>query len=220
MFELIEKGGQLMWLLLACSVISLAVALERFVHFTRCGLDVGDFMQGIALLVRDGRIDEALRESRAAPGPVPRVVQAALTRPFLPRAELRDVVKEAGQLEVARIENHLPVLATVALAAPLIGFLGTVLGLIDTFVQVSEVTGYATPVQLSRGVYQSLVTTASGLVVGVPSYIAFSYLATRARHLMHDMERAGIETLNLIADARTAGVFDTDPGVPGTGDAS
>lgn len=115
---------------------------------------------------------------------------------------------------MARLENHLPVLATVALVAPLIGFLGTLLGLIDTFVQVSEVTGYATPVQLSRGVYQSLVTSAGGLAIGVPSYIMFAYLSVRARHLMHDMERAGIETLNLVADARATGVIGADAGSP------
>ena len=206
MFELIDKGGQLMWLIMACSVVAFAVALERFLHFLRCGLDVGDFMKGIALLVSENRVEEALRESRAAPGPVARVVQAALSRPHLPRSEMRDVVREAGQIEVARLENHLPVLATIAMVAPLIGFLGTLLGLIDTFIQVSEVTGYATPVELSRGVYQSLITSAGGLAVAVPSYILFAYLATRAKHLMHDMERAGIETINLLCDSRAAAV--------------
>jgi biopolymer transport protein ExbB len=207
MFELIDKGGQLMWLLLGCSIVALAVAVERLFFYHRATVHVGELLQGIGRLVADGRLDEALRESRAAPGPVARVLQSALMRPFLPRAELRDVVQEAGQLEVGRLETHVPVLSTIAVCAPLIGLLGTILGLVDAFVQVSEVHGYATPVQLSRGVYRSLVTTAGGLVVGVPAYILYTYVVARARHLMHDMERAGIEVVNLIMDARQAGIL-------------
>jgi len=198
-----------MWLLLGCSVVALAVAVERLFYYHRATLRVGEFLQGVGRLVSEGRVDEALRESRAAPGPVARVVQAALRRPRLPRSDLRDVVQEAGQLEVNRLESHLPVLSAIALTAPLIGLLGTILGLVDSFVQVSEVMGYATPVQLSRGVYESLVTTAGGLAVGVPATIFYIYLSARARQLMHDMERAGIEMLNLITDAREAGKFET-----------
>ena len=193
-----------MWLLLGCSVVAMAVAAERLIYYHRATLNVRELLQGVAKLVVEGRFEEALRESRAAPGPVARVIQAALQRPFLPRRDLRDVVQEAGQLEVGRLESHLPVLSTIALTAPLIGMLGTVLGLVDVFVQVSEVTGYATPVQLSRGVYQALVTTAGGLVVGVPAYIFYSFLTSRVRHLMHDMERAGIEMVNLLSDAQEA----------------
>ena len=193
-----------MWLLLGCSVVAMAVAAERLIYYHRATLNVRELLQGVAKLVVEGRYDEALRESRAAPGPVARVIQAALQRPFLPRHDLRDVVQEAGQLEVGRLESHLPVLSTIALTAPLLGMLGTVLGLVDVFVQISEVTGYATPVQLSRGVYQALVTTAGGLVVGVPAYIYYSFLTSRVRHLMHDMERAGIEMVNLLSDAQEA----------------
>jgi len=85
MFELIEKGGQLMWLLLGCSVVAFAVAVERLFYYHRATLRVGEFLQGVGRLVSEGRVDEALRESRAAPGPVARVVQAALRRPRLPR---------------------------------------------------------------------------------------------------------------------------------------
>ena len=216
MFELIDKGGPLMWLLLACSMVALAVAMERLFYYHRATLHVGELLQGIGRLVRDGRMAEALHQSRAAPGPVARVVQAVLQRPDLDRRDLRDVAQEAGQLEVGRLETHVPVLSTVAVAAPLIGLLGTILGLIDAFVQVSEVTGYATPVQLSRGVYQALMTTAAGLAVGVPSYVLYAYVGARARQLMHDMERAGIEVLNMVMDARAAGVV---PGRSG-GDAA
>ena len=219
MFELIDKGGQLMWLLLGCSIVALAVAVERLFYYHRSTVHVGELLQGIGRLVADGRLDEALRESRAAPGPVARVVQSALFRPHLPRAELRDVVQESGQLEVGRLEAHLPVLSTIAICAPLIGLLGTILGLIDAFVQVSEVTGYATPVQLSRAVYQSLVTTAGGLVVGVPAYILYNFVSARARQLMHDMERAGIEIVNLVMDARHRAERDFKSAANGEGEA-
>ena len=91
---------------------------------------------------------------------------------------------------------------TIAYITPLIGLLGTVIGLVDTFVKFSAVSGQATTVDLSQGVYQSLITSATGLVVAIPTFILYSYLATYAKTLMHDMERGGIEVVNMLTDRR------------------
>ena len=159
-------------------------------------------MQGLSNLIRKKNYAEALHECAGTPGPVARVIHGAIVRHEAPREELKAIVQETGQLEVPRLERYLAVLLTIAYVAPLIGLLGTILGLVQTFMQVTAGNGFATPVELSKGVYESLVTSAAGLVVAVPTYILYAYLAANARSLMHDMERGGIEIVNILVDSR------------------
>jgi biopolymer transport protein ExbB len=111
---------------------------------------------------------------------------------------LRDIVQEAGQLEVPRLERHLMMLTSLAYIAPLLGLLGTVLGLLEAFYLISTQGGYATVSDLSGAVYQSLIAAAAGLSVAIPALIAVGYLNSRVQDLVHDMERAGIEMVNLL----------------------
>jgi biopolymer transport protein ExbB len=204
MIDLIVRGGPLMWLLLGCSVLALAISVERYLHFHRARVDVGDLLQGLSNLIRKKNYAEALYECTGAPGPVARVIRSAIERQDVPRSELKEIVQEQGQLEVPRLERYLAVLLTIAYVAPLIGLLGTTLGLVQTFIAMNAASGFATPVELSKGVYQSLITSAAGLVVAIPSFILYSYLTTSARSLMHDMERGGIEIVNILIDSRKA----------------
>lgn len=202
MFEIISKGGPLMWLLLGCSILALGVFAERLFLFHRSTIDVGEFLQGLSNLIRKKNYAEALHECAGTPGPVARVIHSAVIRHESPRTELKEIVQESGQLEVPRLERYLSVMLTIAYIAPLIGLLGTILGLVDTFVKFNVVNGQATIADLSEGVYQSLITSAAGLAVAIPAFILYSYLAAFARTLMHDMERGGIEIVNIIEDAR------------------
>lgn len=202
MIDLITKGGPLIWLLLGCSILSLGIFVERFLHFHRSSIDVGDLLHGLSNLISKKNYAEALHECAGTPGPVARVIHSAIIRHEADRPDLKEIVQEAGQMEVPKLERYLAVLLTIAYVAPLIGLLGTVIGLIDTFVSVTNVNGFATPTDLSRGVYQSLITSAAGLSVAIPSYILYAYLRAAAKTLMHDMERGGIEIVNLIMAAR------------------
>ncbi|MDA0811478.1 MAG: MotA/TolQ/ExbB proton channel family protein [Verrucomicrobia bacterium] len=180
----------------------MAIFTERFLHFHRCSIHVGEFLQGLSNLVQKKKFGEALHEAAGTPGPVARVIHAALRRHYAPRTELKDIVQEAGQLEVPKLERYLSVLLTIAYVAPLIGLLGTVIGLIQTFVHVTGGNGFASPALLSKGIYEALITSAVGLAVAVPTYILYSYLAAHVKTLMYDMERAGIEVVNLLVDSR------------------
>ena len=191
-----------MWLLLAASIVALAVSAERLTYFHRITVSVDDFLRGLSNLLRRGSYAEAQVMCLNTPGPVARVVHAAVLRHDLPRADLKEVVQAAGQLEVPRLESYLPILATLAQVSPLVGLFGTVTGMIDAFVKVSSQGGYVTANTLSNGIYQSLLTTAGGLAVAIPAYVAYCYLSARVNALMHDMERAGIEMVNLLADHR------------------
>ncbi len=162
--------------------------------------NVGEFLQGLSNLLQRRNFAEALHESAGTPGPVARVIHAAIIRHDAPRAELKEIVQEAGQLEVPKLERFLGVLATLAYVAPLLGLLGTVAGMIDAFGTLSSNGGYATVTELSSGVYKSLLTTAAGLVVATPTFVAYSYLSSRVNSLMHEMERAGIEVVHMLTD--------------------
>lgn len=193
-----------MWLILFCSVLGGAVFLERVTYFYRATIRVGEFMRGLANLIQHRRWAEAQMECASTASPVARVIHAAILRHDAPRSELKEIVQEAGQLEVPRLERRLAMLGTIALVTPLIGLLGTVTGLIDAFVNISSQSGYASSTDISNGIYQSLLTTAAGLVVAIPCAVAYSYVSSRVNALMHDMERAGIEIVNLIADSRAS----------------
>jgi biopolymer transport protein ExbB len=200
---LIWQGGPLTWLLLGCSIFSIGIFLERYLAFHRAKVSVSDLMIGLANLVRRKNFAEALHECAGTPGPVARVVHAAILRHDAPRHELKEIVQEAGQLEVPGLEKNLAVLHNLAYVTPLIGLLGTLLGLMRTFVLIKQNSGLVTSEQLSAGLYEALITSALGIVVAVPAFTFYSYLASFARTLMHDMERAGIEIVNLIHDSRT-----------------
>ena len=202
MIDYIQKGGLLMWPILVCSIISIAVFAERLFYLHRATIHVGEFLKGLSNLIQRRNFAEALHESAGTPGPVARVIHAAIIRHEAPRAELRDVVQEAGQLEVPKLERFLGVLATIAFLAPLLGLLGTVAGMIDAFGTISSSGGYVTVTELSRGIYKSLLTTAAGLVVATPTLVAYSYLSSRVSAMMHDMERAGIEIVHMLTETR------------------
>jgi biopolymer transport protein ExbB len=206
MIELVTKGGPLIWLLLACSLIALGIFAERFFHLHRSVIDVGELLHGLANLIKKKNYAEALHEVAGTPGPVARVVKAALVRHDLARSDLKQVVQEAGQLEVPKLERYLPVLLSICYVTPLIGLLGTVIGLTDTFIKLENGNGFATPAELSGGVYKSLLTSAAGLAVAIPAYLLYAYLAAFVKSLMHDMERGGIEIVNVLIDSRPVAV--------------
>ncbi len=200
--DFMQKGGPLMWLILLGSVIAGAVFLERVAYFHRAAIRVGEFLRGISNLTRHQRWAEAQMECAALPGPVTRVIHSAILRHDAPRQELKEIVQEAGQLEVPRLERRLGLLATIGLVTPMIGLLGTVTGLIEAFLNISSQSGFANATDISAGIYQSLLTTAAGLIVAIPTCAAYAYLSSRVNSLMHDLERAGIEIVNLILDGR------------------
>jgi len=183
MLEFIDQGGPFVWVLLALSFAGMMTVLERIIFFQRTQIHVGDLMLGLANHVRKGAHDEALREAARAPGSIPRVAHATLMRHYLPRTDLRDIAMEAGQLEVPRIEKNLRGLYAVALIAPLVGMLGTVNGLIKTFVKLSSSSGLSSSTDMAQGIYESLITTGLGLLVAVPAYLFYLYFVGRAQRL-------------------------------------
>lgn len=191
-----------MWPILFCSVVASAVFLERALYFHRISVKVGELMRGLANLIRGHRYAEAQMEAAATNGPVQRVVHTAIIQHAQPREELKTLVQEAAQLEVPRVERRLPALAALAVVTPLLGLLGTVAGLIEAFNSMTNASGLTSSAEIANGIYQALFTTAAGLAVAIPCVIAYAYLNSRVNSVLHDMERAGIEVVNLIVESR------------------
>lgn len=202
MIDLVQKGGPLMWLVLLCSVTALGVFLERLVYFHRASINAREMLRGLANILRREDFAEALHECAATPGPVARVAHAIILRHEIPRAELRDVAAEAGQLEVPKLERNLPLLATVAYTTPLLGLLGTILGLLQMFQIIGAQGGSATATEIAEGVYWGLLTSAASITVAIPAFVAYSYLSARVNDFLRDMERTGIELLAVIDELR------------------
>src|SRR5436305_3142521 len=144
-----------MWPIVVCSIIAIAVFAERLFYFHRATIHVGEFLKGLSNLIRRRNFAEALHESAGTPGPVARVIHAAIIRHDAPRAELRDIVQEAAQLEVPKLERFLAVLATIAFLTPLLGLLGTLSGMIDAFATIASICGYATVPALTSVLFKS-----------------------------------------------------------------
>jgi biopolymer transport protein ExbB len=202
MLDLLQKGGPLMWIIVLCSVTAVGIFFERLFTLHRASIPVGEMLRGLANILRKENYAEALQECATTPGPVARVAHAMILRHGAPRAELRDIAQEAGQLEVPKLERNMPLLSTIAYATPLIGLLGTIIGLLNTFQEIAAQSGYATATDIAEGVYEALLTTAGSLAVALPAFIAYSYLSARINGLIHDMERTGIEILAILDEVR------------------
>src|SRR5260221_1149095 len=189
MVDYMQKGGPLMWLILLCSVAAVAVFVERLLYYHRASINVEELLQGLSNLIRSRNFAEARVECQASLIPVTRVIQAALNRPHFPRSELREIVQEAAQLEVPRLERNLGILVAIGYICPLIGLLGTVTGLIQAFVQLSANNGYATLAEISGGIYQSLLTTAGGFAGALPTDLCFVHPFGWAQTFIHCYDR-------------------------------
>jgi len=198
MWTLMLKGGPLMWVILLLGVTALIIFLERILLYHRSQIHALDFASGVRNALRRRNIPEAIALCDETAGPVAAVVKTIVSLHHLPIDEIREAAQDAGRSEVARLEKRLVVLATIAQIAPLIGFLGTVMGMIQMFREIQDKV-LPSPGQLAGGVWVALLTTAAGLAVAVPTYVGYNYLVSRVQHLVLDMEKAANEILNYLA---------------------
>lgn len=202
--ELLVHGGVMMWLLFLVGAAAAAVFIERLLHYHREHINSFDFINGVRTVLRRDNLVEAISICEATAGPVPRLVKSAILARELGRDRIREALTEAGLLEVPRLEEKLGLLATIAQTAPIIGLLGTVLGMIDVF-QVLQTQGVAAPSAiLAGGVWKALVCTGAGLAIAVPTYAGYNYLVSRVRSIVLDMEKASVEILHILTEQAEA----------------
>ena len=202
MREIIVIMGPMFWLILFFATLALAVLAERLFYFHRININSGEFLRGLSALLRSGQYDECLHEARQLPGPMARVVEAVLSRPRLSRQELREIALEASEVEVYRIERNVRTLLVCATVMPLLGVLGTLLALVSFYEQPGVTDGAAAAPVVAATLQQALLLSAAGIALAIPTYLFYMYLASRARKLINNVERAGLECVHIIADAR------------------
>lgn len=202
MKELLEAGGPILWVQLVLAFVGLVLILERLLFFQTVKTRVPDLLRGLQVHISKQGFSEAIYEASRERGPAARVAHSVLIRHALPRTNLREVAEESVKIEVPRIERNLRTILAVAMMAPLTGLLGTALGLLDVFGNVVEVGSTVAQSTLARGIFESLVTTVVGLAIATGAYGLYLVLLGKARALLGDLERTGIEMVNLIMDAR------------------
>lgn len=213
MITLFWKGGPLMILIGLCSILAVAVFLERIFHFRRAQIDTEKFMSGMRNLLKKKSYIEALSICEETPGPVAAVLKAGILKHDRGKEQIREALENTSHYEIPRLEKNLVVLATVAQISPLLGLLGTVTGMIKAFMKIQEKAGFVNPGDLAQGIWEALITTAGGLVVAIPAFVAYNYLVHRVNNFVLDMEKASTELVELLAGDQEDETFPTLPGL-------
>lgn len=198
MVELMNSGGPVMWLILAGGLIALTIFLERFFHLHRAQIKIDDFLNGIITNLNHGNDLEAISICDQTPGPAAHLVRTALLHRADPKDELILAVRQAGIREIPRLERHMNLLITLAQVLPMLGLLGTVIGLLSMLAALQAGSPLAEIGDLSGGLWTALLTTAAGLSTGIPAYAGYHFLINRVESVALDMEQTAEKIIYFI----------------------
>lgn len=198
MLDLAMKGGPIMIPIAILSIAAVYLFVERFIAINRAGKEDKDFINNIRDFIHDGKIDAAAALCKSDKSPVSRMVEKGIKRLGKPLNDIQTAVENVGKLEVYKLEENLAAIATIAGAAPMLGFLGTVSGMINAFYQMSTAGNNIQVSMLAGGIYEAMVTTVAGLFVGIIAFIAYNLLVTRLNKVVNKLEARTIEFLDVL----------------------
>ncbi|MGW8123116.1 MotA/TolQ/ExbB proton channel family protein [Roseivirga echinicomitans] len=199
-FDLLLKGG--IWLipLIALWITAIYIFFERYRHINRASKTPFEFMDKIKNLVLAGDINGAKLLCSQTESPIAKMIEKGVHRIGSPLKTIEASIENVGKIEVYKLEKNLSMLATIAGAAPMVGFLGTVTGMIQAFIAIAQEEGSVSPKLLSTGIYEAMITTALGLVVGIIAYLGYNYLVSRVQKAIHYMEYTSIDFIDLLQE--------------------
>ena len=197
-FDLALKGGWLMVILLILLFLSIYVLIERTLVIKKARQEDATFMNRIKDYIHEGKVDAALSLCRKTETPAARMVEKGISRLGRPMTDVTSAVENVGNIEIAKLEKGLPILATTAAGAPMIGFLGTVTGMVKAFMSMASEGANVDVTSLSTGIYEALVTTVGGLVVGIIAMFAYNYLTTLIKGVINKMEMRIMEFMDIL----------------------
>ena len=198
LLEMVSKGGVVMYPILLCSLIAVYIAIERYLVLRKAQLDVGQFMMKVKSIFHQGDVSAVLAFCSQKDAPIANIVRRGILKHDQGDEKVREAVEDAGREEVYHLEKRLPVLASMAGITPMLGFLGTVVGMISAFQQIESLAGNVNPGDLAGGIWVALLTTAFGLAVGIPAYAVYNYFVSRVARFVHEMEVTTTEFLDLL----------------------
>lgn len=200
LFEIFLKGGYIMWFILISSIIGLAVVIDRFIVLRKAKINVPAFMVRIRGFIKKKDISGAISYCMQEKSPVANIVRKGLKKYKYGHDRVKDAIENAGSQEISKLEKGLPVLASVAGIAPLLGFLGTVTGMIQAFMTIQDLAGAANPSDLAGGIWEALITTAFGLIVGIPALALYNYFLSSVKKLVGEMETVANDVIDVIQE--------------------
>lgn len=198
MFEIMNRGGPMMWVLLVMSVVGTALFLRKALDLHRSQIKWRDFLRGIFTILRRRNIVEAVSMCEETPGPIAGITRAAILHYDDDREMIRQAIEEAGLLEIPRLERYLGALATIAHIAPAVGLLGAVLGMIRMASVFREKGPLVHAGDLMGGLLEAMYPAAAGLALGILAFVAYNFLVSRIEFIVSEMELAAQEVLKFL----------------------
>lgn len=197
-FELFLRGGILMWFILLCSIIALAVIIERWIVIRKAQVDPQRFLLQLKVVLQRGDIHAGIDFCAKTKAPIANILKHGLIKYEEGPERVREAIENAGKEEAYYLEERLGVLANIAGIAPLLGFLGTVTGMIGAFRTIEILGGTATPGHLAGGIWEALLTTAFGLIVGIPTLGFYNYFVSKVNRVIFELESASQDFLDMV----------------------
>ncbi len=202
LLEILAKGGWIVFAIGACSVIGLSIVVERIIVLQIAKIDTEKFMKKIRALLLQNKNLEAIALCNETSGPIANMVKAGLEGQSRSRMEIKELIETAGKAEVFLLEKNLGILATIAGIAPLLGFLGTVTGMIKAFMVIQALGGNVNASVLAGGIWEALVTTAVGLSIGIVITIFYNWLIGRVERFVFEMGQSASHLVDLLDQSR------------------
>lgn len=196
--DLAFKGGWIMVVLLLLSLMAGYIFIQRLLVIRRAGKEDQNFMNRIKDYIHEGKVDSALNLCRSTNTPSARMIEKGITRLGRPMNDVLVAIENVGNLEIAKLEKGFPLIATTAAGAPMLGFLGTVTGMVRAFFGMANPGTNVDVSRLSGGIYEALVTTVGGLVVGIITLFAYNYLVSQVDNVVNKMEARTMEFMDLL----------------------
>ena len=198
-FELAKSGGWIMIVLALMLAFALYLFIERLVVLVKATKEDKTFMNRIRDYIKEGKIDSAIKLCRREDTPSAHMIEKGITRIGRPMQDVQVAIENVGNLEISKLEKGLVLMATIAAGAPMLGFLGTVLGMIQTFYNMAQnASGVIEIAALSDGMYQAMVTTVGGLIVGILAMFAYNLLVSRIDRVVRQLESRAMEFMDLL----------------------
>ncbi len=203
--DVLVLGGWVMIPLLLLSVLTLYLLIERLITIRKASSNPETITDRVREYVRNGDVDGAIAYCRQKNVPITRILRQGLERLGRPISEIQDAVQAAGKHETFELEKRTNLLASIAGIAPMLGFFGTVVGMIKAFQEIQNLQGNVNPSVLAGGIWEALVTTAAGLLVGILALLSYNFLIGRIRRLSNDMERSATDFIDLLQEPVSSG---------------
>ena len=204
LWSMFNMGGPLMWVLLALSILAIYLIGRKWWVINNASKIDPHFMQDIRDYMGDGKTKSAITLCQKYDNPVARMIETGIRRQGRPTADIQSAIENIGNVEVARLEKGLPLLATIAGGAPMIGFLGTVMGMVQAFFNMSKAGNNIDITLLSDGIFTAMLTTVGGLVVGIIAYFGYNWLTSKIGDLVYKMESSTMEFIDITINEEKA----------------